>query len=637
MKRLAIIGLFIFTLLTEGVASDSLNIRIRIEGLSSLRLVDATFYTDKSKKKQIHEIQNAPFQYIDKNIESALTDYHLRSHLWMRLVLNNMKPDILKCYLHYGNTERFNMYHVTNGKMYEYKNGFLVSLYQRPMLEMSFAPSAYDTIYVSFRNYIYPLGEFTWVFGSDFGISDAENRFVDANNRWLIFQVIYLSIMIFQIIYHFSQYFFLKRPEYLYYSLFLLAATIFFGLYFIEVKNQTFSHRFESTMTIYIFKSLIILYIWAYFKFQKYFLDFPLDVPEINTIFKNLSQIPLRIVALDIVLMLLRIPAYWEIGIFILASGVLIYYAVKSNITLVKYRSLDNVLIKGISLTMNVIALITVYEVISANPFFDLGIGFLMFQTGSMIETLGFSMALSQKSLRIEKDLSRLQLEKERQQEEFQRRLAELEMQALRAQVNPHFIFNCLNSITLMVEKRDNERAETYLQKFSKLMRYVLDNARSKTVTLKQDMDALELYIQLERSRYGNRFNYKIEIDKNIPISTLQIPPLLVQPYVENAIWHGLLKRENEGGMLWVRLKKQDDYLIIEVEDNGIGREKAMALKSKSAATHRSYGMALTAERLRILREIAQTDAKVDVIDLNGEGNQSGTLVRLSLQEVSLN
>jgi LytS/YehU family sensor histidine kinase len=168
-------------------------------------------------------------------------------------------------------------------------------------------------------------------------------------------------------------------------------------------------------------------------------------------------------------------------------------------------------------------------------------------------------------------------------------------------------------------------------------MRYVLDNARSKTVTLKQDLDALELYIQLERSRYGNRFDYKIEVEKKIPLSTLQIPPLLLQPYVENAIWHGLLKRETEGGMLWVRLKKQDGYLIIEVEDNGIGREKAMALKSQSAATHRSYGMSLTAERLRILREITQQDAQVEVVDLNGTTNHTGTLVRVSLQEVSLN
>lgn len=210
----------------------------------------------------------------------------------------------------------------------------------------------------------------------------------------------------------------------------------------------------------------------------------------------------------------------------------------------------------------------------------------------------------------------------------FEQRLAETEMSALRAQMNPHFIFNCLNSIKLYTLENDSITASEYLSKFSKLIRLVLENSRSEKITLENELETLCLYMDMEAMRFKNKVKYHVEIADDIDTQFIEIPPLLLQPYVENAIWHGLMHRE-EGGTIEIKVTQpHDNLLLVVITDNGIGRQAAAHLKSKSATKQKSLGMKMTTERIELINQKFQNQTQVQVIDLvDTEGSALGTKV----------
>jgi ligand-binding sensor domain-containing protein len=214
---------------------------------------------------------------------------------------------------------------------------------------------------------------------------------------------------------------------------------------------------------------------------------------------------------------------------------------------------------------------------------------------------------------------------------EFNQRIAKTEMTALRAQMNPHFVFNCLSSINRFIMVNQPEEASAYLTKFSRLIRLILDNSRTETVLLSKELEALKLYVEMEQMRFADRFEYQLELDKGVQVEHVEIPPLLIQPYVENAIWHGLMHKK-EGCVLIVRVFEVGKRLCIEVEDNGVGRAKAMELKSRSAMVQKSHGMKVTSERLEVINRLYGTQATVETTDLiDAQGQAQGTRIRLTL------
>jgi LytS/YehU family sensor histidine kinase len=212
---------------------------------------------------------------------------------------------------------------------------------------------------------------------------------------------------------------------------------------------------------------------------------------------------------------------------------------------------------------------------------------------------------------------------------EFEKQIAETEMIALRAQMNPHFIFNVLNSINKYILENESEKASHYLTQFSRLIRQVLENSKSSKIALEADLLALRLYIDMEKLRFGDRFNYIIDVQQNIDMQFTQLPPLLIQPYVENAIWHGLMQQETAGCLEILITQPDDNILQIIVQDNGIGRQKALELKSKSATKHKSFGMQLTNDRINMVNKIYNMKATVQYQDIYKEELPAGTRVTL--------
>lgn len=231
----------------------------------------------------------------------------------------------------------------------------------------------------------------------------------------------------------------------------------------------------------------------------------------------------------------------------------------------------------------------------------------------------------------LENELKLERLQKQQEVASYQTRMIELEMQALRAQMNPHFIFNCLNSINRFMLKNESEAASDYLTKFSKLIRLILQNSQSKAVALENELEALQLYIEMEALRFEGQFSYSMRVDPLLEVEDLEVPPLIIQPYVENAIWHGLMHKEGQGQLV-IQLQRDKDMLCCLIIDDGIGRKRACELKSKTATKRKSLGMQITAHRLELINTLNEKQTTVEVTDLmTPQGEPCGTQVLLKM------
>ncbi|MFN2440130.1 MAG: histidine kinase [Chitinophagaceae bacterium] len=232
---------------------------------------------------------------------------------------------------------------------------------------------------------------------------------------------------------------------------------------------------------------------------------------------------------------------------------------------------------------------------------------------------------------RMEYKLEVQKLENEKTKAEFQKQTAELEMQALRAQMNPHFIFNSLNSINRFILQNNKAQASEYLTKFSRLVRLILQNSQASLISLESELEALDLYLDLEALRFNNHFDYKIFVSKDIDIDVLKVPPLIIQPYAENAIWHGMMHKEEKGN-LEIAVIQENNYLLFKITDDGIGRKQAAVFASKSATRHKSMGLKITADRIAILQRSNGNELPVTINDLvNADGSAAGTEVILKI------
>jgi ligand-binding sensor domain-containing protein len=205
--------------------------------------------------------------------------------------------------------------------------------------------------------------------------------------------------------------------------------------------------------------------------------------------------------------------------------------------------------------------------------------------------------------------------------------LAQAEQKALRAQMKPHFIFNSLNSIQNFIINHDEDSAHIYLTSFAQLMRRVLDHSRFSMITLQEELETMSIYLELEKLRFGETFSFSVEVQPEIQSSNLLIPPLFIQPYVENAIWHGL-QLQKDSPHLQIRFYHEKNKLVCSVEDNGIGRKRSAELQR--TRHHTSTGMKNVEERMTLLNATSREKISVEIIDLVNEENEaSGTRVTI--------
>ncbi|MDN5204688.1 histidine kinase [Fulvivirgaceae bacterium BMA10] len=212
-----------------------------------------------------------------------------------------------------------------------------------------------------------------------------------------------------------------------------------------------------------------------------------------------------------------------------------------------------------------------------------------------------------------------------------QKRLANqlLALKSLRSQMNPHFIFNALNSVNSFISKNDTRKANKYLSDFSRLMRTVMENSQCDFVPLSDEIETLKLYLKLEHFRFRDKFDYSFSVSDKLAVDEFRIPPMLIQPYIENAIWHGLRYRE-EKGFLSVSINSESNSVVMTIEDDGIGREQSKALKTNNQKIQKSTGMKNTENRIQLINDTYHSSINFSIEDINGQ-NATGTRVTVKI------
>jgi ligand-binding sensor domain-containing protein len=218
---------------------------------------------------------------------------------------------------------------------------------------------------------------------------------------------------------------------------------------------------------------------------------------------------------------------------------------------------------------------------------------------------------------------------KEEEKTLINKRIADIEMKALRAQMNPHFIFNAINSIQNHILKNDSKTAQDYLARFARLIRNVMENSKSEDIPLGQELDTLKLYISLEQLRANGKFQFSISVADTVSLYNTMIPPLLLQPFVENAILHGLMPLQDKTGLLTLTIEEHTHQLICIIQDNGIGRKKAEEIKKNRAASHRSMGISATEDRINILNNLQPGMANITITDITEP--HTGTIIKITI------
>lgn len=207
-----------------------------------------------------------------------------------------------------------------------------------------------------------------------------------------------------------------------------------------------------------------------------------------------------------------------------------------------------------------------------------------------------------------------------------------LALKSLRSQMNPHFIFNALNSVNSFIATNDERTANKYLSDFSQLMRSVLENSEEDFIPLENEIELLELYTKLEHFRFKDKFDYSITVNENVNVNEFQIPPMLLQPYIENAVWHGLRYKAEKGKLDINIAKKNEDEITITIIDDGIGREKSKALKTENQQKQNSKGMGNIKKRVSILNEMYKDKVNVFIYDFQ-QADDTGTKVVVTIKK----
>lgn len=472
-----------------------------------------------------------------------------------------------------------------------------------------------------------------------------------------------LGLLFILSVYHFALYFQHKDKTYLYYSLY---TTLIFISHLGDPENGFVHTMVEPIRPVlnYVDIYLVWLYNVIYFVFAFTFVDIKkYSVLWHRIIFSAVYVLLGFILLVEIVYLFTESNQviYAADTVFIVAISTL---AVAGYIPLFKmYNPLKYYIIIGSLILFITSMTATVMWKFNLTP--DTEIRYSIFYIGLVLENICFSLGLGQKQKlilqernesqqqfirqlqendklrdavqeQLEKDIANLseraKAEKlQKLEEKYERELAELKITSLRSQMNPHFIFNSLNSIKLYIINNDKQNAVYYLNKFSKLIRKILASTQTKEISLADEIDTMKLYVGIENIRFDNSINFNLDVDKSLNLETIKIPSLVLQPFIENAIWHGLASKKGEKN-LGLQVYREEANLIIEITDNGIGRAKAHDIKSKKMHSRKSVGIALTEERLQNFAKDNHISYDLTIEDAFEHGKPNGTKVVLKFQ-----
>lgn len=417
-------------------------------------------------------------------------------------------------------------------------------------------------------------------------------------------------------LYHFLIFFQNKNKLYLYYSLYLLALTIYLLQHVVSEEFKPFYY--------YANFSIQFLAYAAYVAFARDLLDTRTHLIKWDKYFELEIKVLVLLAPIFILIQFFfgydfQIKAFTAIAPALTIFTFITYYIVLTQIN-------DNFSLYFVvgSLIYVVLANVSFLEAFVGREFFiSKGVEPMFFvYLGALLQSIIFSIILGLIIKRIEQKSKNAEVKLAIKLKEME----ELKMTALQSQMNPHFLFNSLNSINNFVLKNDIEKASDYITKFSKLIRVILNSSSSPTSTLSEELDILALYVKLEQMRVNGSFKYLVKVDEKLQLDTIKVPTLFLQPFIENAIWHGIMKSEGADKEIQLIIKEDNGNVVCIIRDNGIGINKAKEI-DKMSQKRRFFGTEATGDRIRILHQNKGVNIETKDISVNTD---TGTQVLIS-------
>lgn len=519
-------------------------------------------------------------------------------------------------YLRFRNIEYVSMFANENGDITEKKVGRFEKtfknksiLYVRGIPFKSNALINNRFIYLKVRRVAYFENVENWrVLYKTQEQEDSVNYYYSRSNLGVLIPVyVFTGICLVMFILTFAFYVYSKRKEFLFYTVFVLFLFLYLSADVFQLHTVIFSNSYYSGYAFFQISQVIINLF--YILFVIYYLNTKIE-------YSNLHK-ALKIIAITLTTIIILDTLFFALECFI--GHIYLLNIERIIMTLFGIIGMIYLLFKG----KNKLA----YFVVIGSFLYMIGaLGLLFFGNrlymilGSSLEILIFASGLTYKIQQEHKEKIR-----------FEKESAIHKAKALRAQINPHFIFNSLSSIQHLITGNDKKASLKYLSKFSRLTRNILESSIDTNVVLNDEIKMLQDYLELESLRFDKSFTYDIHIDKNIDLYTVEVPFLILQPFVENAIIHGLLNKSGDNKQLNISFSKENNTIICTIDDNGIGREAASIKKSIHKINKKSRGLEVTMERLNMLNE-TNTESNIKIIDKTSEqGHAEGTTVIITI------
>ncbi len=600
----------------------------------------STFEDNSSPKMTFRQVVKQPFKL---RLEEDFSASSPHSVTWVHFKIKNThSTDTLKALYYGGSHISLTIFSIDQkGNVQQSDNGFQVGrityqerTYRRFSLPIVVLPKSERRFWVR-QECLFYYTKFAPVLYNNQQYEYRRNNKFFSQLVSFAFLWLLIGVCLFLGIFAFCQFIFLKNKTSLWWGIYLTIN----GIFFLMVSDIVLNVPVIPISVYDLFVHVEYFIIISYLLFFNSFLNLKQNSAKLYRAVRYIIGFVSAIALIGIYLIFTQPAIGYVFYDYAFYLTQLLFYGLFIVTALTKIPNKKLLLIGSMLLAVFALYAVVVSQLGKANANILWQTPTLIYGMGVFVELIFVSLALSQRNRQIEVEKQLLEKEKEFESQRlsdltnsFKQQIAQTEIAALRAQMNPHFIFNCLNSIQYFTAKNDSESASNYLSKFSRLIRLVLENSRSEKVTLHNELETLRLYIEMEAMRFQNKLSYRLNINQEIDQDYIQIPPLLLQPFVENAIWHGLMHKE-EGGTIVIDVTTDDFTLLrVTVTDDGVGRQAAAEFKSKTATKNKSFGMKVTADRIKLINQLYKTETQIQIIDLkNADGLATGTKVIIEI------
>ena len=595
-----------------------------------LYLTDALFFIDSTGTTPVESISTKTFHSYSHYFQAVPKHLPVNKLIWIKIDVQSNYVNDTGIVFYSGFQNNVTVYSVISGSFTKIADGGnliaatgLTFNGMREAILINLSANRLNNFFICIKNRtIYHVSEFKPYLMSKESAYELQQNHQKSNKINDMFFFIGIGMFFIIFLYIFIKWIYQKDIAYLYYAITIVFGAGFFICNYQEEANNLIWPTDHPLINYLLADFFLFISLIAYWQFVKYFLYIKKTNLKLAVFIQRVSYGIAFLAVFNIIyafayknLMVIGLMDTVA-GVAIIAGGIYVFIGIRR----INSR-LRNFIYGGMLCLILFSILASLYEALKDTRweiFKSFSGSMPLVMMGKIGEMLFFTFGLAYRN--------KLEIE---EQGDLRVQMADSEMKALRAQMNPHFIFNCMHVIDAYIFKEQPDNASRFLNKFSKLIRQVLENSSHPLILLQKELDSLSLFTELEQERYDNSFEVLINIPQKLLNVNYKIPPLLIQPYVENAIQHGLRHKKDGKGLLNITAQENDEGILIIIADNGIGRVAAQKIKELNETEHTSMALELTQRRLNML----PLKGSVEIIDYF-DNHKTGTSVQINLPKI---